>query len=428
VATPTEDPKPPRVRSGLRRLAIDLSPLRVSRDYRLVWTGLLVSSIGSQFTLVAVFIQITRLTGSEAAVGGTGLAWLGGLLLGSLAGGTVLDARDRRQLLALAQVGAAAGVATLLAGAIHGRPPIAALYAGLAIMAASSAIDGPTRSAMTPRLVGAELVPSAQALNQVVWNSAGLFGPALAGVLIQRLGGDVTWAYAVDLCSVGGMLIAALAMAPMPPADLERSETGLRAIREGFAYVHRSRLLQSTFVIDLIAMIFGMPRALFTFLAVDQFGRGPEIVGLLFSAPAVGALVGALSSGWTRRVRRQGRAVAVAVAAWGLAITAFGLVGNLPLALVVLAAAGWADVISAIFRATILQITVPDRLRGRLSGIHILVVTGGPRLGDFEAGLVASWFSPAVSVVSGGLACIVGAAVAAAAYPELRRYRAGTPA
>jgi MFS family permease len=196
-------------------------------------------------------------------------------------------------------------------------------------------------------------------------------------------------------------------------------------VREGFAYVRRTRLIQSTFAIDLVAMIFGMPRALFTFLAVEQFGRGVGIVGLLFSAPAVGAMLGALTSGWTRPVRRQGRAVVIAVSVWGAAIAGFGLVGDrLWLALVMLAIAGWADVISAIFRGTILQLSVPDRLRGRLSGIHILVVTGGPRLGDFEAGLVARLVSPTFSVVSGGLACIVGAGAVALAYPELRRQRA----
>jgi hypothetical protein len=178
-----------------------------------------------------------------------------------------------------------------------------------------------------------------------------------------------------------------------------------------------------------VAMIFGMPRALFTFLAVVQFGRGVEIVGLLFSAPAVGAMLGALTSGWTRSVRRQGEAVVIAVAAWGAAIAGFGLVGdNLGLALVMLAVAGWADVISAIFRSTILQVTVPDRLRGRLSGIHALVVTGGPRLGDFEAGLVAGLASPTFSVVSGGIACIVGAGAVAWIYPELRHQRADRPA
>jgi MFS family permease len=215
------------------------------------------------------------------------------------------------------------------------------------------------------------------------------------------------------------MLAAALAVRPMPPENIERAERGFRAIREGFAFVRRSRLLLSTFVIDLIAMIFGLPRALFTFLS------DPELVGLLFSAPAVGALLGALTSGWTRHVHRQGLAVIVAVAAWGVSIAAFGLSHqSLPLALAMLAAAGWADVISAIYRSTILQVSVPERLRGRLSGIHILVVTGGPRLGDLEAGIVASWITPSFSVVSGGVACILGAGIVALAFPDLRRYRA----
>ena len=404
--------------SRLRRLALDLTPLRVSRDFRLVWIGLLITSSGSQFTLVAVFVQVTRLTGSEAAVGVTGLAWLVGLVMGSIGGATILDAWDRRTLLVLAQIGLLAGVSVLLLGAIAGDPPLGVIYGGLALMAACSAIDGPTRSAMTPRLLGAELVPSAQALNQVVWNTAGLFGPAVAGLLIVQVG--VAWAYAIDLLSVVGMLVAALSIRPMPPEERDSEDRGLRAIREGFSFVRRSRLLLSTFVIDLIAMIFGLPRSLFTFMVADA-----RFVGLLFSAPAVGALVGALTSGWTRHVRRQGLAVIIAVALWGVAIAAFGWSGgHLWLALLMLAAAGWADVISAIYRSTILQVSVPDRLRGRLSGIHILVVTGGPRLGDVEAGLVAAWMTPAFSVVSGGLACIVGAGLVAFAFPELRRYRA----
>jgi MFS family permease len=411
------------VGNRLRRIAIDLTPLRVSRDFRLVWAGLLVSSIGSQFTVVGVFVQITRLTGSEAAVGLTGLAWIAGLVVGSLGGAAVLDAWDRRRLLLMAQLGIAAGIATLLVITLLGNPSVWAIYAGLAIMAAFSAIDSPTRSAMTPRLVGAELVPSAQALNQVVWNASALFGPALAGILIAHVG--VAWAYAIDLTSVLTMSLAVFALRPMQPEGTDENQTGLRAIREGFAYVRTNRLLQSTFVIDLIAMIFGMPRALFTFLAVEQFGRGPEVVGLLFAAPAVGALIGALASGWTRRLLHQGGSVVIAVAVWGAAIAAFGAVGDrLFLALLLLAVAGWADVISAILRSTILQVTVPDRLRGRLSGIHILVVTGGPRLGDLEAGLVAAAVSPTFSVISGGLACIAGAGLVALRYPELRRYHA----
>jgi MFS family permease len=224
----------------------------------------------------------------------------------------------------------------------------------------------------------------------------------------------------------GAMFLAAYLISPMPPSrdEGEPAAVGWAAVKEGFAFVRGSRVLQSTFAIDLIAMIFGLPRALFPVLASTQFHRGAQVVGLLFSAPAAGALVGALTGGWVRHVHRQGFAVIWAVIGWGAAIVAFGLVGpHLPLAMLFLAVAGAADVISAIFRSTILQLAAPEELRGRLSGIHILVVTGGPRLGDLEAGTVAQVFSPTISVVSGGIACIVGAGLVAAAYPALRRYR-----
>jgi MFS family permease len=410
--------------SRLRRLAIDLTPLRASRDFRLVWLGLLITSVGSQFTLVAVLVQVKELTDSEVAVGSTGLAYLLGLVGGSLAGGAVLDAHDRRRMLMAAQVVLAVGSGTLLLGALHGDPPLWVVYGGLAVLAAGSAIDGPTRNAMTPRLLGYSLVPAAQALNQVVWNAAGLVGPAIAGLVIGVLG--FTAAYAIDLTTILGMFVAATLLRPMPPIAADRIEGGLRAIREGFSFARRNRLIMSTFVIDLVAMIFGSPRALYPFLIVGQFHQPLEAVGLLFAAPAGGALLGALTSGWTGRVERQGLAVIISVAVWGVAIAAFGASGsNLPLGLAMLALAGWADVISAIFRSTILQVSTPDRLLGRLNGIHILVVTGGPRLGDVEAGVVARIFSPTFSVISGGLACVVGSVLVALAYPELRDARAG---
>ncbi len=412
-----------RTKARLRRLTIDLTPLRVSRDFRLVWFGLLITSAGSQFTLVAVFVQVKDLTGSAAAVGGTGLAYVVGLVAGTLAGGAVLDAWDRRRLLMFAQVGLASGSTILLGSALAGEPPLWLIYGGLAVLAAGSAIDGPTRSAMTPRLLGAPLMPAAQALNQVVWNTAALLGPALAGLVVARWG--VTIAYAVDLASIACMFVAASLLHPMPPLAGDHRDTGLSAIREGFSFARRDRLIMSTFIIDLIAMIFGLPRALFPFLIVEQFHRSPETIGLLFAAPAVGALLGAITSGWTGRIRRQGLAVIVSVAAWGVAIAAFGWSGTwLWFGLAMLAVAGWADVISAIFRVTILQTAAPDRLRGRLFGIHILVVTGGPRLGDFEAGLVARLVTPTFSVVSGGIACVIGAGLVALAYPELRLARA----
>jgi predicted MFS family arabinose efflux permease len=291
------------------------------------------------------------------------------------------------------------------------------------VLAAGSAIDSPTRNAMTPRLLGHSLIPAAQALNQVVWNASGLIAPAVAGVVVVSVG--VRAAYAIDLASILAMLLAASLLRPMPPAAADRIEGGLRAIREGFAFARRHRLIMSTFVIDLVAMIFGSPRALYPFLIVEQFHRSPELLGLLFAAPAGGALLGALTSGWTGHVERQGQAVIVSVAAWGVAIAAFGASGTwLWLGLAMLVLAGWADVISAIFRSTILQTSAPDHLLGRMLGIHILVVTGGPRLGDVEAGVVARLVSPTFSVISGGLACVVGAAVVAVLYPELRRARA----
>lgn len=429
----SEAPEPPTTtgRSPLgrtvRRVAVDLSPLRVSRDFRRIWIGLAVSELGYQFTVVATFVQVFGLTGSAAAVGLTGLVGLAALVIGTLAGGAFVDAFDRRKVLVAAQIGFMVASATLLAGALAGRPPVALVYAAIALIAALSAIDAPTRSAMTPRLVGRELLPSALALNQVAWNFTALLGPAIAGIVIARLG--LAWAYGIDLVTYLAMLAAALSIAPIQPERGEPVVTGAAAVRQGFAYLRGRRVLQSTFAIDVVAMVFGMPRALFPILALTQFRRGEAVVGLLFAAPAVGALLGALTTGWVKHVRHQGVAVVWAVVLWGAGIAAFGLVGrNLWLGLSFLAFAGAADVISAVFRSTILQLSVPDSLRGRLSGIHILVVTGGPRLGDLEAGLVASAFSPMVSVVSGGLLCIVGAGLLAWLVPSFRRYHAGEAA
>ncbi|OFW78573.1 MAG: hypothetical protein A2Z48_03515 [Actinobacteria bacterium RBG_19FT_COMBO_70_19] len=422
-----EPPSAPPRRSLLRRIAADVTPLRASRDFRVIWSGLLVSELGYQFTLVATYYQVTKRTGSAAAVGMIGLVGFLALVIGALIGGSILDAFDRRTLLVWSQFGYIGASSLLLAGALHGHPPVGLVYAGVAIIAMVSAVEGPTRSAMTPRLVGRELVPSALALNQVIWNGTGLLGPALAGVVIAKA--NLSWAYGIDLVTYGAMLAAALSIRPMPPERAAGAPSGWEAVKEGFGYLRGRRVLQSTFVIDIVAMVFGMPRALFTLLAVTQFHAGPEVVGLLFSAPAVGALLGAVTTGWVKHVRRQGWAVTWAVGLWGVGIAAFGLVGDrLWLGLLCLAFAGAADVISAVFRSTILQLTVPDALRGRLSGIHILVVTGGPRLGDLEAGIVAAAFTPTVSVVSGGLLCVAGAALVAWRVPAFRRYRAGDPA
>lgn len=410
----------------LRGLAVDLTPLRESRDYRLLWTGQLISLTGHQITVVAVFYQVFVLTGSAAAVGLVGLVQLVPLILGSIGLGPLIDRVDRRKLLIATEVGFALASTSLLSGALAGRPPVALIYGAIALTAGLSGVSSPARSAVIPNLVGRQRLPSALALNQVMWTSTQVAGPALAGVLIGTVG--LTWAYAVDVLTYGASLGAALLIRPQPPkrSPEEPPPAGGAAIREAFAFLKGRRVLQTTFVVDLIAMIFGMPRALFPILAFTQFHRGPQVVGALFSAVAFGALAGALTAGWVGRVRRQGRAVLVAVAIWGAFIAAFGVAGDrLALGLLLLAVAGGADVISAVFRGTILQSSVPDSLRGRLSGVHILVVTGGPRLGDLEAGLVAQAFTPTVSVVSGGLACVAGVALLALLVPEFTRYRPG---
>ena len=375
------------------RFLVDITPLRVSRDYRLLLTGQTVSWLGRQLTIVAVPIQVYDLTGSSFKVGLVGAAALGPLIVLSLAGGSIADAVDRRKLLIVTQVLLALTSAGLALNAQRDAPALWPLYVLSAATAGFSGVDLPARNAMLPRLVGRDLFTSAAALGQLVFQVGGVAGPALAGLLISRV--NVAAAYWIDVATFGVSAALVVLMRPQPPEG-GGTRAGLASIREGLRYLRGRRVLVSTFVIDLNAMVFGMPRALFPALGTEFFGGGPTTVGLLFAAPGAGALLGALFTGWVGRVRRQGLAVIVAVAVWGAAIAVFGLVPWLPLALVLLAVAGAADVVSAVFRNTILQLSVPDSLRGRLSAVHIAVVTGGPRLGDAEAGAVAAVTTRAV--------------------------------
>jgi MFS family permease len=416
------------LRQRLRRLALDLSPLR-ERDFRLLWSGEVVSEIGSNITLVAVFLQVDAITHSPAAVGLIGLVKLIPLMAASLFGGSWIDRFDRRRLLFWAQVGQAVAAALLLASALIDPTPLGLVYLGAGLVAGFAGFSLATRSAMTPTLVPADRLPSALALNQVMWNTAQIVGPALGGIIVATIG--FGWAYGIDVVSFAATITAAALMRPHPPIVEDPDEEVLgswRRLLEGFRYVRDRRILMGTFVVDLIAMIFGMPRVLFPVLARTQFGGGPELAGLMFAAASTGAVLAALASGWVHRVVRQGLAIIVAITVWGVAIAAFGLVGDrVVLALALLAVAGGADVVSAVFRSTILQATVPDSLRGRIAGIHITVVAGGPRLGDLEAGLVASATSPTFSVVSGGVLCVIGVLGFAAMVPAFARYRAGDP-
>ncbi|MDP9071260.1 MAG: MFS transporter [Actinomycetota bacterium] len=407
-----------------RRLLLDVSPLRASRDFRLLFAGQLISFMGSQLTVVAVAYQVYLLTRSSLQVGLVSMAQLGPLIAGSLVGGAIADSTDRRRLLLWMQVALALTAVGLAVNASLAQPAVWPLYVLTALTAAFSGLDRPARNAAIPNLVPRGSLPAAYALMQVQMQVGLTAGPALAGILLGRAGlATVFW---IDVATFVVAFAAVAGVRPLPPEG-----GGVRAsaasIVEGVRFIKGNRLLAGTFVIDLDAMVFGMPRALFPALGTGLYGGGAQTVGLLYAAPGAGALLGALLTGWVSNVRRQGLAVVVSVAVWGLAVAAFGLVSWLPLGLFLLALAGAADMVSAVFRNTILQLSVPDSLRGRLSSAHIAVVTGGPRLGDAEAGAVAALAGPRVSAVSGGLACAVGVAVIARLFPELVRYRSDDP-
>jgi MFS family permease len=402
-----------------RRVLADITPLRESREFRLLFSGQLVSFIGSQLTVVAVPYQVFLLTRSSLAVGLVSLAQLGPLIIGSLVGGAIVDSADRRTLMLRMQLVMAAMSIGLALNAMQGHA-LWPLFVLTSTSAAFSGIDRPARSAIIPSLLKEQLLPSAYALWQVQMQLGLVLGPAIAGLLLARVGlAAVFW---IDAATFGVAWLATWRMQPHPPVG-GGTKAGLGSIAEGLRFLRRKRVLQGGFLVDINAMVLGMPRALFPALGTGLYGGGATTVGLLYAAPGAGALLGALLTGWVGHVKRQGRAVLVAVAVWGIAIAGFGATTWLPLGLVLLGVAGAADVISAVFRNTILQLSVPDSLRGRLSSVHIAVVTGGPRLGDFEAGAVAAATTPRISVVTGGLGCVAGVALVGWALPEFRRYR-----
>lgn len=401
----------------VRRIFLDIAPLRSDRDYRWLWSGQVVSGIGNQITRIALPFQVFVLTGSTLAIGALSLFQLVPILVFALGAGSLADVVDRRRLLMATQAGLAACSLGLVGLALQGSPPVWALFVIAAVAAGLSAVDQPARASSIPRLVPPERLPAAIALNQLNFQTASIVGPAIGGLLIATVG--LAGAYAVDVASFLATFAALVAIRPLPPVGVV-GRAGITAIKEGLRFVSRRRVLLASFVIDLEAMFFGMPTALFPVLALEVFRAGPAGFGLLAAAPAAGAFVGALLSGWVSRVERTGRAILLAVGGWGLAITAFGLLTfSFPLALLFLAAAGAADVFSAVFRSTLLQLETPDALRGRVTSIHTLVVTGGPRLGDIEASVVAALVNPQFAVVSGGVACLVGAWLVARRFPEL---------
>lgn len=390
----------------MARLFVDVTPLRTSRNFRWLFLGQLVSLLGSNLTIVAVAYEVYQITQSSLWVGLVSFIQLPLLIVGSLWGGALGDRFDRRTLLVgssfvLGLLSAVLGVnATLHHANFVVLVIVPALAAGLGGLAA------PLRTAAIPNLVAPDELVAALSLNQVIINGAAVAGPGLAGVLVATAG--LSWCYFADAFTFLALVVATFAMDPMPPAGAHDARKTVAAIREGFRYVRHHPVIQSVYLVDLNAMIFGLPRALFPAVTEHIYHAGPEVLGLLYAAPGAGALAMALVTGWLERVRRRGRLVVLVVLSWGVAMALFGLVHVLWIGVACLAVAGGMDVISAVLRSTILQTSITDDFRSRISSIQTAVVTGGPRLGDLESGTVANFSSTEFSIVSGGIMCVLG--------------------
>lgn len=407
-----------------KRILVNTDPLRQSHDFRVLFAGQLVAVFGSQFSMVAVPYEVFELTRSSFQVGAVSLAQLVPLVLGAFLGGSLGDSVDRRRILVVASFLLCLSSSVLALNASLWHPSLVLIYLVSACSAGFGGVVSTACNAAVPNLVEPAHLVAAYASMQVVDQIGTVLAPALSGLLIGVL--HLGWLFGLVSLTYLGAAGTMLRMRPISRARGAR-RPGFGPILEGLRYLRGRQELQGAYLIDIDAMVFGLPRALFPALAVSVFHGGAQVLGWLYAAPGAGALLGALTTGWLERVQRQGQAVIIAVAVWGGAVVAFGLVHVLWACLVLLAVAGWADVISAVLRSTILQSSVPDSFRARISSVQIAVVSGGPRLGDLEAGAVASLVSTEFSVVSGGLACILGAAVLALALPGFRRFARPEP-
>jgi MFS family permease len=423
-------PVPPEARhpglvGRLRRYRIDLTPLRVSADFRRLFAGQAISEFGTQITFVAVPFQVYAITRSTAMVGLLALCEAVPLVALPIVGGAIADAVERRRILMIAHAVTASLSVVLALNAFLPEPRLWILFAFSFLWASAYSLYSPALRAWPARLLSPDLYTSALALEVVYYQSAALAGPALAGVLIATLG--VEYAYVLDAASYVAVLVALAGMRPSPPTA-ERVSVGWSTIEEGLRFLRGKQVLQGTFWIDLNAMIFGLPISLYPAFVLDVLDASPAVLGLLYSAEALGALLVALLSGRAKHVRRQGLVTIVACVCWGAGIAGFGFAGTLWVALVFLMLASASDMVSGLYRDAILKTVTPDEMRGRLEGIGLAVVGTGPSLGNAEAGLLASVTSVRFSIVSGGLACIVGAGVLALVLPRYRRYDAAEPA
>ncbi len=406
------------------RILVDTTPLRESRDFRLLFTGQLISMLGTQLTVVAIPYQVYSMTRSSLQVGAISLAQLIPFIVGALAAGPVGDTADRRRIMVWTAAAMTFTSGAMALNAAMAHPSLAVLYVVSSLAAGLMGFSSTARMASVPGMVERRRLSAAFAMMQIIIQVGTVVGPALSGVL---LGIGLPLVYALDALSFVVACVTSAMLQPIPPSHHAGRLSPWESTKEGLRYLRSRQALQGVYLIDVNAMVFGMPRALFPALADTVFGGGTITLGFLYAAPGVGALIGAVTTGWVSNLRRQGWAVIAAVTVWGASIAVFGLTRTLWLALALLAVAGWADVISAVLRNTMLQTSIPERFRSRLSSIQMAVVQGGPRLGDMESGTVAALTSVEFSVVSGGLACIVGAVVIGSLLPAFRHHVAGEP-
>ncbi|MGI8787007.1 MAG: MFS transporter [Pyrinomonadaceae bacterium] len=396
---------------------IDITPLKISRDYRLLFFGQLISFFGSMMSFVVVPVQMFQLTQSNLMVGLIGVAEFVPMFTLAFVGGALADAVDRRKMLRITEVGQTIVTAILLGNSLLPRPQIWVLFVCVGLHAGLAGLQRPSFEALIPRIVPLEYMTAVSALNSIRFNVGAIFSPILAGIIVGTLGAKI--AYSIDLITFAASLAAVWLIRAVPPApDAERPN--FESIKRGFRYAISRQDLLGTYLVDINAMLFGMPKALFPALAV-AFGVGSS-VGFFYSAIAVGALAASLTSGWAKKVHRHGLAIALAAGLWGVAIIFFGLSDNLYLGLFFLGAAGFFDMISGIFRGTIWNQTIPNRFRGRLAGIEMISFLTGPMLGDAESGIVAHFSGVKTSIIIGGVLTVLGTIILALLLPQFIKY------
>ncbi|MEW1850863.1 MFS transporter [Streptomyces albidoflavus] len=417
-------PRDPVAAPPRKRLLADLTPLRTSADFRRLWIGNTISWVGQGMTALAISLQVYDLTRSSFSVGLVGLFSLVPLVVFGLYGGAIADTVDRRLLGLASSTGSWLLAVALAVAAFAGFHQVWFLYAVVALQAVCAALNSPARTSMIPRLLPAEQLPAANALNSMTTTFGTMTGPMLGGALVGLWGYQA--AYLIDAVAFTAALYAMWRLPAMRP-QREEGSRGRASVLDGLRFLATRPNIRMTFFTDLCAMVLAHPRALFPAVAVVWYGGDAKTAGLLVAAPAVGALLGSVFSGWLGRVHRHGVAILLAVGGWGLAVAVFGLTRNLWLGLLFLALAGAADAISMVFRSTMLQAATPDAMRGRLQGVFIVVVAGGPRLGDFLAGSVGDLASPTVAVTGGGLLCVLAVTALGLRWRDFARYDARDP-